>query len=214
MMSVWLLLGLALADDPLPEALDALMAARMDRLFACVAAGETGEVELQAQLHDGRIERVTVLRVDEPLAEERVCFAQAVSGAKGKDVPLGSFAARYVVRVGAAGVEIGPRLPAVALPALDRAVVDRRIARRQAGLDACIAKGRETKPTLSGELVVRLGIDPRGRVVHAETDWSTLKHAATERCILDVLETARFPSHEGKGVLVLRYPLKFDLPDR
>jgi hypothetical protein len=210
---MWVLLlsaALAAAPDPLGDALDAWVASRSARVDACRKPGENGSFEVQLHLEEGRVDRATVLRIDAPLAEERVCYAQALTGALPSGAPGGIVEGRYLIGVRADGVSVGPRMSPVKLPSLEREQVEARVSRRQDAIDACVAAGRERKPSLSGDMVALLGVDPKGRVVHAEVAWSRLGHPATERCLLDVLETVRFPRHGGEGVLVVRYPVRVE----
>ncbi len=64
-------------------------------------------------------------------------------------------------------------------------------------------------PDLRGTVGMSFEIGSSGRVTQAGITSTTLKHANTERCVVQVLKRIQFPSPKGGGVVEVRYAIKY-----
>jgi hypothetical protein len=75
-------------------------------------------------------------------------------------------------------------------------------------LRACYEEGRRREPDLAGQVLVRLSVDPGGRVLVAADAGSTVADPAAVRCVLSALTATTFPPWSGSTVwTVVAVPL-------
>ncbi len=63
---------------------------------------------------------------------------------------------------------------------------------------------------LSGKVLVRFSIGKEGQVKSAEVKSTSLRHPATEACVVEVVKATRFPQPGKGGIVIASVP--FDLP--
>ena len=96
---------------------------------------------------------------------------------------------------------------------LDKAVIRRVIRRHLAEVKYCyVTRGLVAKKGLKGTVRVQFIIGTKGYVASAKLHKTTLKHRATEQCILAAVRRWRFPKPEGGGIVVVTYPFLFKPP--
>ena len=61
-----------------------------------------------------------------------------------------------------------------------------------------------------GKVLVRFSIGKEGQVKSAEVKSTSLRHAATEACVVDVVKATTFPKPGKGGIVIATVP--FDLP--
>lgn len=110
------------------------------------------------------------------------------------------------------GVPILPQT--VVLGGLDAAAVDAVIERKLGALDACIADARSQDPALAGKVLVRFTVLGDGTVGDARVRSTSLRHDATEQCVLGVVQRARFPELTAGEKAVVDLPVVFATSSR
>lgn len=70
----------------------------------------------------------------------------------------------------------------------------------------CYEQHLSQNPNLKGKVKVAFTIGPQGNVADSSVVESTLKHAATEACIIAKTRTWQFPKPRGGGTVGVRYP--------
>ena len=87
-------------------------------------------------------------------------------------------------------------------------VIRRVIHARFAAFRYCyVSQALRANPQAKGRVFLHFVVSPAGRVTSARVEASTLKHRATEQCLLRVLRRVVFP--KAAGVSVVRYPIVF-----
>lgn len=92
---------------------------------------------------------------------------------------------------------------------LDRSSIQRVIQAQSARIRFVYEQELLKNPSLNGRVAVKLVIDEKGNVTHAEISESTLKNPAMEKRILEVMRTLKFPPVPGGGTVVVTYPFIF-----
>jgi hypothetical protein len=90
--------------------------------------------------------------------------------------------------------------------ALDRQIIRRVILRRIPQLRSCQTLGRGQRSKRTAKVVIRLTIAD-GSVVRATVKTSTLRSPSVEKCLIEEIETLRFPGKGIPGILLVTLPL-------
>lgn len=109
------------------------------------------------------------------------------------------------------GLSLIPRLGAVVGdPRLDADLVGAALQPHREALRACYQRARQTNPTLTGRVTLKVAVDVRGEVgeVCAETD---LPDGRAVSCIEDAFARVRFTPPAG-GIAQIRVPMMFSPP--
>jgi hypothetical protein len=78
-------------------------------------------------------------------------------------------------------------------------------------LKACYAKGKKKDPNLEGRVVIRLQVDPRGKIKSRSVSENTLpKHVAD--CMLQAVRTTPFPDVDKCWDATVTLPVSFPTP--
>jgi hypothetical protein len=88
---------------------------------------------------------------------------------------------------------------------LDRSIIRRYIRRKLDAFQACYERGLLSNPALSGTLDVAFVIDGTG---HTRDITVTGVHPDVGSCVTTVVESIKFPSPKGGGIVAVRYPLE------
>ncbi|MCM2277541.1 MAG: AgmX/PglI C-terminal domain-containing protein [Oligoflexia bacterium] len=112
--------------------------------------------------------------------------------------------ARVAIRTG------GPE-EAVVMGSIDASAVEAALLAHRDEFRLCYEKeiNAET-PDLAGRVSTSFVIGSTGRVTQAGIESTTLKHANTERCVLNVIRRIDFPIPRGAGIVQVTYPFKFN----
>lgn len=119
-----------------------------------------------------------------------------------------------------AALELGREAPVdmTVNGALEKAVIHQAIAHQAGELEACARRAQATNAKLEGRVVVKFVIGPKGGVSASYVLSSTLSASRTyveastgpaaelESCLATVVGTARFPSSDNGGVVIVTYP--------
>lgn len=81
------------------------------------------------------------------------------------------------------------------------------VGRDVVGIKACYAESLRVNPTLSGRMVLRFGVDSRGRVENARSVANEV-HPQVGSCVAKRFEALRFPRPKG-GRVEISYPFLF-----
>jgi Ca-activated chloride channel homolog len=112
--------------------------------------------------------------------------------------------------VGAGGV--AHRMPmarSAVMGSLSRGSVQSGIQKHLRSIQACYEKALKSDPTLSGKVVVKFVIGPKGTVTSAQIVSSTVKNYTFQSDLLDVIRRMTFPTPAGGGSIVVSYPFIF-----
>jgi hypothetical protein len=90
--------------------------------------------------------------------------------------------------------------------ALAKADIDSVVSANQHRIKDCFQRGLQTDPDISGWVQVKMVIGTTGTVTKSEVQNTTLNHAETEACMLDVVKSLQFPEPEGGGIVIVTYP--------
>ncbi len=94
-------------------------------------------------------------------------------------------------------------------PGLDQSVIKKVIDSHMPAIKYCYNKELRKNAGLSGTVVTRFTVGPKGKVTQAEVNRSTLNNKNVETCMIDEIKSWVFPE-PNKGVEVLvNYPFKF-----
>lgn len=98
---------------------------------------------------------------------------------------------------------------------LDPDKVREVVASQRDGLRSCYERGITENPTLSGSCTVRIVVDRDGTVGLASMQGSSLHSLSTQRCVLQLVRTWRFPPPADGRPAAIEYPLIFvrEAPD-
>ena len=104
--------------------------------------------------------------------------------------------------------QVKEELPAqnMLLGALDKAEIDKVVSANKGRIQGCFEQGLKQDPDISGRVELKFIIGPSGSVNKTEVTETTLNHAATEKCMVDVTNSMIFPEPEGGGVVIVVYP--------
>jgi hypothetical protein len=107
-------------------------------------------------------------------------------------------------------IDAEPILPRpVVLGGIGMAAVEAGIAVRQAAIDDCYRQGLVAEPALRGKVLVKFTILPDGHVASATTKSTSLRHPATEDCVVAQVSAATFgPLQDGSSAIV-SFPFVF-----
>ena len=107
-------------------------------------------------------------------------------------------------------IDAEPILPRpLVLGDIGTAAVEAGIAAHQAAIDACYQQALATDPTLRGKVLVKFTILPDGRVGRAATKSTSLRHPATEDCVVAQVSAATFGPLQDGGTAMVSYPFSF-----
>ncbi|HKE17704.1 MAG TPA: protein kinase [Kofleriaceae bacterium] len=98
-----------------------------------------------------------------------------------------------------------PAVAAVEPGTIDQAAVRREIERIKPQVRTCHERGRMDNPQLAGRVVVRVYVDPSGRVTHTRIASSTLGNRSVEACIEELVETWTLPAPAGGVAGAINY---------
>lgn len=93
---------------------------------------------------------------------------------------------------------------------LDRSLVEAVVKRNMAQIRYCYQRELVRKPSLQGEMRLRLVIDAGGAVSSATVEASTLENAALEGCIPGRFMHFVFPEPKGGGSVTVIYSFHFE----
>jgi len=124
-------------------------------------------------------------------------------GAAGEGSGIIGGRSRVLIRSG------GPE-EAVVVGAVDASAIEAALLAHRDEFRLCYEReiNAET-PNLSGRVGTSFVIGPQGRVTEAGVASTSLNHAPTERCILNVIRRIDFPVPRGGGMVQVSYPFKF-----
>lgn len=92
---------------------------------------------------------------------------------------------------------------------LDKKQIDTVIHQNLGTIRYCYQQALQTQPSLQGKVVVQLVIAVDGSVASARTERSSLHNSEVEACINSRMMHLTFPAPQGKGLVILSYPLIF-----
>lgn len=75
--------------------------------------------------------------------------------------------------------------------------------------EACWRSAKQENPALSGHIVVKIDINPSGKVAQGAVVSDPRGELALETCILRKVMTLSFPAPRNGGVGIVRYPFDF-----
>ncbi len=87
-----------------------------------------------------------------------------------------------------------------------RARADQAVRRKEPEVRTCHERGRMDNPQLSGRVVVKIYLDPTGRVTQARIASSSLHNRRVEACIEQEVESWTLPAPPG-GVSSYNWPV-------
>jgi hypothetical protein len=99
--------------------------------------------------------------------------------------------------------------PVTVSGSLDKELVRQVIRRHRNQLRYCYELALVRNPALGGKLSVSFTISDKGEVTRADEQESTIKSSELQGCVLSRIRTWRFPSLNGGGQRVVRYPFLF-----
>jgi hypothetical protein len=70
----------------------------------------------------------------------------------------------------------------------------------------CYSKELTRNPNLAGKVTVKFTISPKGYVSQASVSQTTLNNSAVESCIVQKIQTWKFPEPKGGGIVIVNYP--------
>lgn len=136
------------------------------------------------------------------------CAAEPAPAPAGPPDPAAADAAPPPGRIGGDPILDWP----VVLGALSTEAVQAALAGQQAAIDACLGAAGAADPGLRGKVLVRFQVDARGRVGEARVRATSLRHAATEDCLLEVVRATPFPVLPAGQVALVDYPFRLGSP--
>jgi hypothetical protein len=71
------------------------------------------------------------------------------------------------------------------------------------GMTACYQKGLTGKPSLSGQVAIKVHVDPDGKVTRANAESTMVEDRDTLTCMADVIRAAKLPKNPGPLVSIL-----------
>ncbi|MEL6342520.1 MAG: AgmX/PglI C-terminal domain-containing protein [Myxococcota bacterium] len=92
---------------------------------------------------------------------------------------------------------------------LPRTEIEKAIQRKMASFNNCYERGLVKNPALAGYMKVKFIIAADGGVSSVSVESSTLSDGEVVSCIKRSIKRLRFPSPEGGGIVVVRYPFTF-----
>lgn len=99
---------------------------------------------------------------------------------------------------------------AVVLGAVDASAIEAALLAHRDEFRLCYEREINAEnPNLAGRVGTSFVIGPGGRVTDAGVASTSLNHAPTERCILNVIRRIDFPVPRGGGTVQVSYPFKF-----
>ncbi len=90
--------------------------------------------------------------------------------------------------------------------ALKKDEIDKVVSANKHRIQACFEAGLQTDPDISGRVNLKFVIGNTGAVSKSEVKETTLNHAETEACMVDVAKSLQFPKPEGGGIVIVTYP--------
>lgn len=97
--------------------------------------------------------------------------------------------------------------------ALDEAAVDRTFRKSLSGLERCLHTGARRVEFIGGKVSFYIEVDSGGSLRHAHLEESTLGDRDTEKCMLGVLGSKRWPKPVGGDMGYARNSFDFDPPN-
>ncbi|HRK03205.1 MAG TPA: AgmX/PglI C-terminal domain-containing protein, partial [Oligoflexia bacterium] len=111
---------------------------------------------------------------------------------------------------GTLAIDTGGSAEPIVLGAIDTSAIAREIDKHRDEIKYCYEKEiNADRPDLSGRVVMRFEIGASGSVSSAGVAATTLRHAATEQCIVDVIKRIQFPPVAGGGETDVTFPFVF-----
>lgn len=111
---------------------------------------------------------------------------------------------------GTLAIDSGGSAEPIVLGAIDTSAIARAIDRHRDEIKYCYEKEiNADRPDLSGRVVMRFEIGASGTVSSAGVAATTLRHAATEQCIVEVIKRIQFPPVAGGGETDVTFPFVF-----
>ena len=99
---------------------------------------------------------------------------------------------------------------AVVLGAVDASAIEAALLAHKDEFRLCYEREINAEnPNLAGRVGTTFVIGAQGRVTEAGVASTSLNHAPTERCILNVIKRIDFPVPRGGGMVQVSYPFKF-----
>lgn len=92
---------------------------------------------------------------------------------------------------------------------LDPALIRRVVRRHTNETRHCFERALQSHPNLEGRVEAQFIISPNGTVTAANIHGSTLRHRATEACVLDVVRRMSFPATPNGNISIVTYPWAF-----
>lgn len=107
-------------------------------------------------------------------------------------------------------IDAEPILPRpLVLGGIGTAAVEAGIAARQAAIDSCYQQGLAADPTLRGKVLVKFTILPDGSVGRASAKATSLRHPATEECVVAQVLAATFAPLQDGSTAMVSFPFVF-----
>lgn len=92
---------------------------------------------------------------------------------------------------------------------LSRTLIEQVIARHDNSIRYCYQRQLNQDPDLAGRLEVKFVIASDGTVTQVSLASSSLGNSLVETCVTGRFERMRFPTPSGGGIVVVRYPIRF-----
>lgn len=90
--------------------------------------------------------------------------------------------------------------------ALKKAEIDTVFSANKGRIQGCYDQGLKEDPDISGRVLLKVVIGNTGAVSKSEVKETTLNHADTEACMVEVAKSLQFPKPEGGGIVIVSYP--------
>jgi hypothetical protein len=120
---------------------------------------------------------------------------------------------RFVICLGALVLSTASAAQSTVTPlrkgSLSKVEIAATIRKHLAPIKACYEEQLSKKPNLRGKVTTKFIIAGTGRVQLAKIDQTTMGYALTEKCIIRIIKTMRFPKPRGGGIVRVVYPFMF-----
>ena len=94
---------------------------------------------------------------------------------------------------------------------LPKRIVQNQVRHYRRDVESCYDNRLVESPELRGEVELQWGISAGGQVLSSEIAASTLDDATAEECLIESIEGWTFPEADGRGIVEVTYPFKFDV---
>ncbi|MCC6747687.1 MAG: TonB family protein [Deltaproteobacteria bacterium] len=89
---------------------------------------------------------------------------------------------------------------------LDKEIIRRIIRRHINEVSFCYSKELQSKPDLSGRVMIQFTISATGQVVASVVQSSTMNNQVVDQCIAQAVRRWLFPKPKGGGIVIVSYP--------